>query len=176
MSEKQIMKNKMWCEISAIVTVVLLFACLKVFVINISQVSGNSMYPTLHDGDVLIEHKIGKPKVGDVVSCTSDVLEDDYYLVKRVIACEGDHLVIQDSKVYVNDTLLTEDYLNEAIFDGNENMIIPDGTCFVMGDNRNHSGDSREFGVIRLEDVTGIICDFCCRKGDARYEENTNHK
>lgn len=176
MTEKQIAKNRTLCAIGAFVVVVSLLLILECFIGNISRVDGNSMYPTLHDGDVLIETQLVTPQVGDIVSFSSDIVENDNgRFVKRIIAQEGDHLVICDSRVYINDTLLNETYILESSFEGDIDIVIPKGTCFVMGDNRNDSLDSRDFGVINLDDITGIVLDFCIREGEDRYEDDINN-
>lgn len=83
--------------------------------------------------------------------------------IKRVIAVGGDHLYIDENgKVYVNDILQKEDYLTEQytpITGDYYDVVVPDGHVFVMGDNRQGSMDSREFGCIPLNKVDGkVVC------------------
>ena len=175
MTEKQMAFRKKVCTVGALCCTLFFILFLELCVGNISRVSGNSMYPTLHDGDVVIETQLRQPINGDIVSCASDINEEDGRIIKRVIAQEGDHLVISNNRVYVNDVALHEDYLHEPTFDGEVDIVIPKGMCFVMGDNRNHSIDSRDFGFISIEDITGIVLDVCIRKGDDRYAEDINN-
>lgn len=83
--------------------------------------------------------------------------------IKRVIALPGEHLEIKDGKVYINGEELEEGYLQEnvttesmegAFFD----IVVPEGTIFVMGDNRSGSSDSRMFGCIPYEKIEGKVC------------------
>lgn len=175
MTDKQVSKKKNICAIGAFGVVFFLILFLELFVGNISRVDGDSMYPTLHDGDVLIETQLSQPMNGDIVSCASDINEEDGRIVKRVIAQEGDHLVVYDSKVYVNEVLLDEPYLNETSFDGEVDIVIPKGMCFLMGDNRNDSLDSRDFGLVQINDITGVVLEICIREGENRYEDHINN-
>ncbi len=154
-----------WYEalISAAVVLVLLFS----FFFRIIQVDGSSMYPTLTDGDKLIVWGAGyTPDRGDVV------IVDSYTsygkpLVKRVIAKGGDTISIDYSvgTVTVNGEVLQEDYLAEPThlsYDVEFPYTVPEGTVFVMGDNRNNSLDSRSSGIGCIEetDILGkvLVC------------------
>ena len=80
--------------------------------------------------------------------------------IKRVIALEGDHVKIEDNKVYVNGEILEEEYLSDdvvTISDVFNDFIVPEGYVFAMGDNRTKSTDCREFGCIPLEKIEGIV-------------------
>lgn len=80
--------------------------------------------------------------------------------IKRVIAVEGDHVKIQDNKVYVNGKLLKEEYLSSDVLTKSNvfnDFIVPEGYIFAMGDNRTKSTDCREFGCIPLNKVEGIV-------------------
>ena len=88
--------------------------------------------------------------------------------IKRVIALPGEHIQIKDGKVYINGEELKEDYLPEGVItdsgarDGITggqflDLIVPEGTVFVMGDNRQNSGDSRRFGCIPYEKIEGKV-------------------
>ena len=137
----------------AVVSIVLLFT----FVGRISRVEGNSMLHTLHDGDLLLLRSIGyTPKAGDVVVLnkttdeTVSLLGGDA-IVKRVIATEGQEVFIDynTSTVYIDGDPLNEPYLWEAMefrsgpYSGQTPFVVPEGSIFVMGDNRNGSTDSR---------------------------------
>lgn len=83
--------------------------------------------------------------------------------IKRVIGLPGDHIVIKDGKVYRNDEELKEDYLREDVTNIQEeeyaDVIVPEGTIYVMGDNREQSKDSRSFGCIPYSRVNGyVVC------------------
>lgn len=81
--------------------------------------------------------------------------------IKRVIGLPGDHIVIKDGKVYRNDEELKEDYLREDVTNIQEeeyaDVIVPEGTIYVMGDNREQSKDSRSFGCIPYSRVNGYV-------------------
>ena len=83
--------------------------------------------------------------------------------IKRVIAVEGDHVEIKDGKVYINGKELEEEYLDENIktsmgqYGVFSDIVVPNNCVFVMGDNRDHSTDSRCFGCIPVEKIEGKV-------------------
>lgn len=134
----------------------LVFIIISVF-FKFALVSGLSMYPTLRDNDYLLVSCLKKPKSGDIVTILRD--GSDKRLVKRVIGVSGDTVSFKDGNVYVNDSLLKEDYINkdEAPVYDNLSFTVSDDSYFVMGDNRNHSWDGRAFGDVKLSEVTGVV-------------------
>ena len=81
------------------------------------------------------------------------------YWVKRVIGLPGDTLLLSEGVVYRNGIALAEDYVNPdepPIYNGDE-YIVPEGHVFVLGDNRNHSSDSRLIGAVPVENVIGVV-------------------
>ena len=82
--------------------------------------------------------------------------------IKRVIALPGEHIQIKDGKVYINGEEFKEDYLSEDVVTQAEggqfiDLIVPEGTAFVMGDNRGHSADSRRFGCVPYDKIEGKV-------------------
>lgn len=80
--------------------------------------------------------------------------------IKRVIALEGEHVKIEDGKVFINGKKLEEDYLSDDVVTSTNvfyDIIVPEGYVFCMGDNRPNSKDSRELGCIPLEKIEGIV-------------------
>lgn len=158
----------------AVVIVLVLFT----FFGRLSTVRGDSMYDTLEDGErLIISNFFYKPKTGDIIVFQQSGMYFDEPLVKRVIATEGQTLKIDFNAwlVWVDGALLNENYVTHEKgkrmkIDGYETMYadlmnengeitIPDGYVFVMGDNRNHSSDSRFSGVglVRVEDIMGRV-------------------
>ena len=82
--------------------------------------------------------------------------------IKRVIALPGEHVKIENGRVYINDELLEEDYLNEDVVTNSlggiyTDLVVPEGCIFAMGDNRPESKDCRSFGCIPIEKLEGKV-------------------
>lgn len=146
--------------VCSVLTVVVVFT----FVIRLIGVDGISMQPTLQDGDrllVLNSLLYSDYQYGDVVVLRkASFLEEP--IVKRVIATEGQTVEIDFDAgvVYVDGVPLREDYINDLTFleEGTEfPLTVPAGSIFVMGDNRNHSNDSRDsrLGTVDARYVIG---------------------
>lgn len=123
------------------------------------QIYGNSMTPTMHNGDIVFSLKSSDFKQGDVVA----FYYNNKILVKRVIAGPADWVdITEDGSVYVNGEMLEEPYLaDKALGDTNIELPyqVPDAKIFVMGDHRSTSVDSRNtaVGCVAQEQVVGKI-------------------
>ena len=143
------------CIVYSVLVVVLLLS----FCFRLIGVDGTSMVPTLQDGDrVLLQSIFYKPQAGDIVVFTK--LQSP--LVKRIIATEGQIVDIDFAQgiVYVDNVPLDEPYINELTTTSGDVSFpveVPQGCVFVLGDNRNHSSDSRDvsIGMIDLRQVMG---------------------
>ena len=147
--------------VCSVLTVVLVFT----FCIRLIGVDGHSMVPTLQDGDrLLVTTSLlsGEYRYGDIVIIRKGSFAGGEPIVKRVIATGGQTVDIDfaTGAVYVDGALLEEDYINELTFveEGTEfPLTVPEGSIFVMGDNRNHSSDSRDasLGTVDTRYVIG---------------------
>ena len=140
----------------------LAFLLIITFFARLATVNGISMLPTLHNGERLILQQAGyAPEYGDVVVVDRSITDEDA-IVKRVIGKEGDVIFIDfaSGEVWRNDTLLDEPYINEPTmlqYDISFPVKVPAGCVFVMGDNRNHSLDSRssDIGMVDVRHIMG---------------------
>lgn len=121
------------------------------------RVDGSSMEPTLRSGEFVIVNKLaykfGVPAQGDIVVFHFPRDPEQEY-IKRVIGLPGDQVNISQGKVYVNDRLIDEPYIAaQPTYEGN--WIVPEAHLFVLGDNRNNSSDSHNWGTVPQEYVVG---------------------
>ena len=147
---------------STIYTIIIIAAftvLLATLVMPVLEIKGDSMNPIYSNGDIAVAFKTKNINTGDVISF--------YYgnkiLVKRVIAKSGDWVNISDDgKVIVNGDEIKEPYLVDRKYDIGDIKYpyqVPDGSWFVMGDNREDTNDSRssQIGAIKQDDVVGVV-------------------
>ena len=149
-----------------------------VFCVRLVGVTGQSMLPTLEDGDYLALQSnviMGDLEYGDIIVARKLTFEDGEPIVKRVIATEGQTVVIREVdglgiRVFVDGVMLDEPYIYEVMQDryfDNDNdgdstqfsLTVSENCIFVMGDNRNNSSDSRaiSIGEIPVDQVLGKV-------------------
>ena len=127
-----------------------------------TSVNGMSMYPTLNHKDFLFLSKIGKNNISNKDIIVFDTTpeskkKEKIYYIKRVIAKSGDHIVIKNGEIKVNDIKLTETYTDGSVTEGDIDILVPEGKYFVLGDNRDGSSDSRVFGLVSHDNIVGVV-------------------
>ena len=164
--EKQTAKGRDLYEwVQSLVGSVLVVVAIFTFVIRMMGVDGHSMLNTLQHGDRLLvvnSMLYHDYKYGDIVILRKNGVFDDDPIVKRVIAVEGQTVDIDFTEgiVYVDGEALEEDYIREPTYtaEGTEfPLTVPEGSIFVMGDNRNGSSDRRDYrlGTVDTRYVIG---------------------
>ena len=148
--------------VKGIVKAFIVFLIIRAFVLNLTEVQGRSMQPTLNDGEQIIVWQLFyKPGLFDVI-----VLEytEGIYHVKRILGTPGDRVDYIDGEMFINGELIDEPY----IYDGPSTRgfhleqlcqfdceVIPEGYFLVLGDYREWSGDSRNYGLVHRSQIVG---------------------
>src|SRR5579859_5657783 len=157
-------EKSLLAELAEVVILAAIIFAVVTFALQTVLVEGFSMVPTLQDQDRLISTKfdyhLHHPLDGDIVILKSPT-DDTQDYIKRVIAGPGDQLRIVSGRVWVNGRLLHETYLrtDESFTyswppdNPDAGVVLGPDNYFVMGDNRNHSLDSRVFGFVKAEDI-----------------------
>lgn len=148
--------------VSSMILALLTVAFIFTFLFRVVQVDGDSMTNTLQHGDsLLLNSMFYTPERGDIVVIN---YHDEEPLIKRVIAVGGDRIRIDNETgvVYLNDKPLDEPYVRGGLTPSlgfEEELTVPQGYVFAMGDNRPESKDSRLLGAFSLDEVMGeVIC------------------
>ena len=173
------MKNSNFMKVlKGILTYVLTFLFLLLFIntyfVSVTEISGESMYPTFSTGEKVLFTKFSSfsptksYKQGDVVVCrfgninynkdNSTQQDNTSTYIKRIIAIGGDTIEIADGKVFVNDIDITNKYWGDTyVNDSLLQIKIPEGYVFVIGDNINNSKDSRVIKSIPYSNILGKV-------------------
>ena len=154
------MGNEIRDWIISIAAAVAMALIIRTYIVELYIVDGPSMRPTLQHEERLVVskfiYKLRDPERGEVLifRYPRDPSRD---FIKRVIAIGGDTLEIKDGRVYLNGQMQTEDYILEKTRTEYPKVTVPEGTVFVMGDNRNNSDDSRfaDVGFVPFELIKG---------------------
>lgn len=166
------MKKESFAWLKAIGVGVVIAVFLKTFFISNYVVEGESMLPTLEDGNKLIinkmEYQISDFERFDVIVFHANEKED---YVKRVIGLPGEKIEYRDDQLFINDKKVAEPYLKPwkeqfagrkftedfTLYEKTGFEKVPEGMLFVLGDNRLKSEDSRRFGFISVDQVVGKV-------------------
>jgi signal peptidase I len=167
-------KNEVWEWIKALVIAFAVAALIRYFLFTPIVVDGDSMMPTLQDGDRMIvnkiDYKISDPDRFDIVVFHAPEGKD---YIKRVIGVPGDYVEYKNDQLYVNGKKYDEPYLDASkaeVTDGHltgdfslneipgvnpDVTEVPEGYILVLGDNRRFSKDSRHIGLVEIDEVVG---------------------
>ena len=121
------------------------------FFYSFAQVDGISMEPTFCGNDIVVIQYETEYETQDIVIAGAD----NVYIIKRLVATAGDKLLVNSMGVYINDILIESNVYSDT--KSYSEMIIPEGYYYILGDNRDHSQDSRYYGLFSKEDMYGQV-------------------
>jgi len=156
----------LWSTLKLVVIALIITLPIRYFVIQPFFVLGASMQPTFQNGDYLIineiSYRVGQPNRGDVIVFRYPYNPSEYY-IKRVIGLPGETISIHDNQITIkNDArpegfALKETYLPPEMTGGDIEKTLGPDEYFVLGDNREASSDSRSWGPLKREFITGKV-------------------
>jgi signal peptidase I len=135
---------------------------LHTFVVQVSVVRGHSMEPCLRDGDRLVVERPGVMRDSDDVGRFDVVIlgnprEPSVDYVKRVVGLPGERVALRCGQLHIDDVPVTEGFAPILDAETTEEVVVPAGYVWVLGDNRPVSADSRTFGLVPLELIRGRV-------------------
>jgi len=153
--------------IEAFVISASVFVVVYLFLMQPHQVKGSSMFPTFKDKEYLLTDKVTyktrEPKYGDVIVFKAPINEN-FDFIKRVIATPGQTIVIKNGHIYIDGAQLGENYLPTGyttspgqFLHENEPFVVPGENVMAIGDNRDHSSDSRDWGPVPYQNIVGRV-------------------
>ncbi len=155
----KVLVSVLYDVLDIVVPALLVVSLIFLFFLRTAGVDGDSMNDTLQNGDrLLMTNFLYEPQRGDIVivnRCHKGDVEPEEPLIKRVIGVEGDTVRVEPTAVYINDKKLDEPYVNYLNLPYGVTVTVPKDHVFVMGDHRNNSRDSREFGCFSEEELMG---------------------
>ncbi|AMX00245.1 signal peptidase I [Rummeliibacillus sp. G93] len=169
--EKRNIGKELLSWVWPILLAVIIAVVCRQFLFSPVTVKGESMEPTYHNNNKIIISKVSHIDRFDIIVFDSPV-EDDHY-IKRVIGLPGDTIKVKDDQLYINGKKYKEPYLKQGIKEYEslgDNFTedftlkevsgvkkVPKNSYFVLGDNRQNSSDSRDYGFIKKSAVTGEV-------------------
>jgi signal peptidase I len=144
----------LWEIVQTLIMAVILYFLIDTVVGRV-RVENISMQPTLHEGEFILVNKLayrlGDFQRGDIVVFHHDATED---YIKRVIGLPGDTVEVKNGRVFINNQMVNEPYIAAPPrYSGS--WKVPDGQIYVLGDNRNQSSDSHQWGYVPVGTVVG---------------------
>lgn len=137
------------------IIIIIVVLLIKRYVVTPIQVNGDSMDPTLKNGDFMILNKLSM-KLDTIHRFDIVVIDkDDSYIIKRVIALPGETVKYENNKLYIDGYQIEESFLPDGKETNDFEEKIPDNCYFVMGDNRQISLDSRQLGCFDISKIKG---------------------
>ncbi len=156
-----------WDILQTVLSAAAIFIIGYLFVFQPHQVVGNSMLPNFYDGEYLLTDKLTyrfrAPERGEVIVFKAPPDPSKDY-IKRIVGLPGEKIKIERGEVSINNQALKENYLDREqsftiasgpFLKSSQEIIVPPNDYFVLGDNRNHSSDSREWGFVPRENIIG---------------------
>lgn len=151
--------------LEVVVFAIAFFLFLYLLVFQPHKIKGSSMDPNFKDAEYLLTDKVSyrfnEPKRGDVIVFKAPGLEGEEF-IKRIIGLPNEEISIKENRIYINNKVLEEKYLPKDKYTGSgafleegKTVKIPADYYFVMGDNRQHSSDSRSWGFVPKNDISG---------------------
>ena len=151
--------------LQVLIFAVSIFLFIYLLILQPHKIKGASMEPNFFNGEFLLTDKVtyrfNEPQRGDVVVFKAPP-DDSNEFIKRIIGLPGEKVKVQGGHIFVNDQQIKEDYLDPTletsggsiIIEGHD-YIVPENQYLMLGDNRNHSLDSRNLGFINRSKITG---------------------
>jgi len=152
--------------IQVVVFAVAIFLFVYLLILQPHKIKGLSMTPNFPDGEYLLTDKVTyrfhDPNRGDVIVFETPTSTTGEEFIKRIIALPGESVSVKNGRIFIDKNLLIEDYLTSDVItspgnflaEGKE-VVVAEEEYFVLGDNRSHSSDSRSWGFIDKDKITG---------------------
>lgn len=131
------------------IVILVVVVLIRTFIVTPIIVDGDSMSPTLTDGEMMLLNKLGSIERNDIVVINNE----EGYIIKRVIALPGESIECRDGVIYINDEKYDDNFASKT--DDFVKQFLNDDEYFVMGDNRLVSMDSRVFGAVTKKEILG---------------------